>query len=315
MMEAWVACDWELVPTGLKALGNDIEAPVGQVEKGVQDARGFLEKICSESQRRQVITQAEVEGFLALACAGEDVWQTFHHDEKLHARRHKDRTLVGGAIFVKVSGYFPGVTVDHVAHCYMNFNDRAGWDRQMDGFKVLQHGEGNDLMHTVLHSPPLSDRDFLVWHIVLRHTNGKGLMFYSRSADDSFYPPGRAVRAMQYIGAHQLIQDSGGVTFTTITAVEPYIPFLPRWVMSLLLPSEFKRWRSSVLRRCSELRGQRVPCTGLFTLDTPEVEIDTKPSVGALSTGIPELPSDRLEIATTMSEDDHLQCSFCQCLG
>lgn len=36
MMEAWVACDWELVPTGLKALGNDIEAPVGQVEKGVQ---------------------------------------------------------------------------------------------------------------------------------------------------------------------------------------------------------------------------------------------------------------------------------------
>lgn len=74
---------------------------------------------------------------------------------------------------------------------------------------MLQHGEGNDLMHTVLHSPPLSDRDFLVWHIVLRHTNGKGLMFYSRSADDSFYPPGRAVRAMQYIGAHQLIQDSG----------------------------------------------------------------------------------------------------------
>ena len=64
------------------------------------------------------------------------MWQTFHHDEKLHARRHKDRTLVGGAIFVKVSGYFPGVTVDHVAHCYMNFNDRAGWDRQMDGFKV-----------------------------------------------------------------------------------------------------------------------------------------------------------------------------------
>ena len=38
---------------------------------------------------------------------------------------------------------------------------------------------------------------------------GSGLMFYSRSADDAFYPkqPG-AVRATQFMAAHQLIQAS-----------------------------------------------------------------------------------------------------------
>lgn len=31
--------------------------------------------------------------------------------------------------------------VDHVAHCHMNFQDRAQWDKQMDGFKVLSLGD------------------------------------------------------------------------------------------------------------------------------------------------------------------------------
>lgn len=31
--------------------------------------------------------------------------------------------------------------VDHVAHCHMNFQDRAQWDKQMDGFKVLCLGD------------------------------------------------------------------------------------------------------------------------------------------------------------------------------
>ena len=65
----------------------------------------------------------------------------------------------------------------------------------MDGFKVLHHSDGNDLLHTVLHTPLLppkpiiyflselrADRDFLVFHVVLKLTEGRGLMFYSRSA-------------------------------------------------------------------------------------------------------------------------------------
>lgn len=36
--------------------------------------------------------------------------------------------------------------------------------------------------------------------------SGSGLMFYSRSADDMFYPRTSAVRATQYMAAHQFIQ-------------------------------------------------------------------------------------------------------------
>ena len=40
--------------------------------------------------------------------------------------------------------------------------------------------------------------------------SGSGLMFYSRSADDMFYPRTSAVRATQYMAAHQFIQVGGG---------------------------------------------------------------------------------------------------------
>lgn len=185
----------------------------------------------------------------------------------------------------------------------------------MDGFKVLNHSKGNDLLYSVIHSPPLSDRDFMVFHTVLRHRSRSGLMFYSPSADDAFYPkqPG-AVRATQFMAAHQLIQEAGGVRFMTSTAIDPHTAFLPRWVLTLLLPSEFKRWRSSVLRRCGELRGQSVPCTMLWPeeeiqqADTPEAVAENKASLGTLSTGV---PSDKNVLNDIVIEDNEHVTTCC----
>ena len=61
----------------------------------------------------------------------------------------------------------------------------------------------------------------------------RSVRFYSRSAAQSLGPSTRAVRAWQYVAAHQILQDADGqgVTFTTTTAMDPQIPFLPRWIM------------------------------------------------------------------------------------
>jgi len=288
-MEPWVAGDWELVPGGLSVLGNGLcTTPLpsdAESEDATDTSVPFVEKLCTSFGRRNIITQSEAEELLALV-DGDD-WDHFLRDNLIHVQRHKDRQLFDGCIFVKISGCFPGTTVDHVAHCHMNFLDRAQWDKQMDGFKVLNHSKGNDILHCVLHSAPLSDRDFLLFHTVLRHQKRSGLMFYSRSADDMFYPRTSAVRATQYMAAHQFIQDGNDVFFTTTTAVEPHIAFLPRWVMTWLLPSEFKRWRLSVLRRCKELLGQKVPCSTLFEA-LPEVPLSpTKATVETDTTGEP----------------------------
>ena len=82
-------------------------------------------------------------------------------------RRHRDRSLFGGSAFVKLTGRVANATAaqalgkfqlgssfwtrlgcfrpwklawhcwNEVAHCHMHFADRAGWDKQMDGFKIL----------------------------------------------------------------------------------------------------------------------------------------------------------------------------------
>lgn len=314
---AWVAGDWELLPDGLRVIGNDIDAPPldnPESEEELDHDTPFVEKLNSARARQRIITQREAEELLAVVHC-DAYWDAFHRDEFIEVQRHKDRSLFGGAVFVKISGCFPGTTVDHVAHCYMNFKDRAKWDKQMDGFKVLNHSKGNDLLYSVIHSPPLSDRDFMVFHTVLRHRSRSGLMFYSRSVDDAFYPkqPG-AVRATQFMAAHQLIQEAGGVRFMTSTAIDPHIAFLPRWVLTLLLPSEFKRWRSSVLRRCGELRGQSVPCTVLWPeeeiqqADTPEAVAENKASLGTLSTGV---PSDKNVLNDIVIEDNEHVTTCC----
>ena len=69
-----------------------------------------------------------------------DVWDTIQADAQIHVARHRDRGLFGGSVFVRLTGRVRGATAAQVAHCHMNFEDRAGWDKQMDGFKVLPPG-------------------------------------------------------------------------------------------------------------------------------------------------------------------------------
>jgi len=131
--------------------------------------------------------------------------------------RHRDSGLFGGCVFVQLSGHVANATapqasfligispfgegwlsgkrnnhkalvmLDEVAHCHMNFADRAQRDNQMDWFKVLplcctmrglrgvfftsatfqstnfphstqccsglrHHAEGNDLLYSVIHA-------------------------------------------------------------------------------------------------------------------------------------------------------------------
>lgn len=275
--DSWQAGPWQLMPDGLRSIGNerreacvDDELIASIQATELEEDGDFLSRLSSCSDAKRVILQREVEQLLTLTSAGEEVWDTIQADDQIHVSRHRDRSRFG-CVFVKLSGHVANATAPQVAHCHMHFADRAEWDQQMDGFRVLHHAKGNDLLYSVIHAPPLADRDFLMFHTVLRHESGRGLMFYSRSADDSFCPPTRAIRARQYVAAHQIMQDPDGrgVTFTTTTAVDPQIPFLPRWIMSLLVPSEFRRWVHAVERRCKELYRDKieVPCAPLFLPD------------------------------------------------
>ena len=55
----------------------------------------------------------------------------------------------------------------------------------------------------------------------------------------------------------------------------------------MLLPSEFKRWRASVLRRCKQL-SERVPCSRLWDAETSVAvkEVDEAVELSPCSTGI-----------------------------
>ncbi|CAE6960275.1 unnamed protein product [Symbiodinium natans] len=212
---------------------------------------------------------------LELTGAGEEdltqlAWETLQKDEQVHIQRHRDRSLFCGSVFVKLTGHVPNTTVAHVAHCFSNFADRGLWDKQMDSFRVMYNVQSNDIVYGLLHVPPLTDRDFFLYHATLCHESGRGIMFYTRSASNSLCPPTRAVRATQYMASHCLMQDPDGkgVTFTSTQAVEPHIPFLPRWVMTLLLPAEFRRWRSAVDQRSHELHRDGVPIPVASVLQT-----------------------------------------------
>ncbi|CAE7512635.1 unnamed protein product [Symbiodinium sp. CCMP2592] len=229
-----------------------------------------------------VIRPREVEQLVELSGAGEEVWETLVKDEQIHIQRHRDRSLFNGSVFVKLVGRISNTTAAHenrlktteVAHCFGNFADRAGWDKQMDSFRLMYNVASNDILYSLLHAPPLTDRDFLIYHATMRHESGRGIMLYTRSASNSLCPPTRAVRATQYVASYCIMQDPDGkgVTFTTTSAVDPHIPFLPKWVLTLLMPSEFRRWRNAVDKRCRELHRDAVPIP-VAALLQPEDEL------------------------------------------
>lgn len=270
---------WVLQPRGLELCGNS-RAPPAPEAKGVNEIlesletgtpvyeTSYEERLSSKCDSKQVITGEEVARFLQLSKQGDDVWEMVVAEEKIQVRRHRNRQLFRGSLFVRLTARLANTTCAHVAHCMVNFQDRAQWDKQLDNFRILHTVAGNDVLHCILHAPPLRDRDFVLFFTVWRKVDGKGILLYSRFADDALSPPTRAVRAIQYVQATTILEDgTGGVSIETLTAIDPIIPFMPQWIVSWLVPSEFRRWVRSVERRCAELRrdSAAVPCAALCT--------------------------------------------------
>eukprot|EP00439_Symbiodinium_sp_Y106_P068594 s2809_g11.t1 len=107
-----------------------------------------------------VIRPREVEQLVELSSAGEEVWETLVKDEQIHIQRHRDRSLFNGSVFVKLVGRISNTTAAHdnrlktteVAHCFGNFADRAGWDKQMDSFRLMYNVASNDILYSLLHA-------------------------------------------------------------------------------------------------------------------------------------------------------------------
>jgi len=115
--------------------------------------------------------------------------------------------------------------------------------------------------------PPLTDRDFLVYQTILRHSSGKGLLIYMRGADGPQVPQTGAVRGSMYVTATQIMEHpDGGASITVMSAVDPKISFVPKWIINALVPAEWRKNVAEVTKRCAELAraGARPECAALF---------------------------------------------------
>lgn len=264
----WRVGSWTLVPDGLSACGNELQAPDGQPSDALERLRAapaqqrgaapesLAERLNACRDSMQVIAADEVEQLLDLLGQGEDTWETVQLSAQTQVKRHRDRSLFGGTVFVRLScAPIPHATLPVIAHCFCNYPYRSGWDSQIFDFRLLHNMAGNDVFYYKLKAPPLYDRDFLCLQTIFRHDDGKKLMIYTRSVDASLGPScNDAVRAWQYMLAVEIEEhEGGGASFTCTTAVDPKIPFMPKWVINMMVPMEFRKWVSAVDARCAEL--------------------------------------------------------------
>eukprot|EP00929_Paragymnodinium_shiwhaense_P071500 TRINITY_DN3633_c0_g1_i1.p1 TRINITY_DN3633_c0_g1~~TRINITY_DN3633_c0_g1_i1.p1 ORF type:complete len:400 (+),score=37.67 TRINITY_DN3633_c0_g1_i1:108-1307(+) len=273
---------WILEPAGLQACGNAMSANVCPVrshsfaQKAQTDAPSFetdyATHMSSKCEKNRIVTAGEVQQFLSLGVQGQNdtMWEVIKEDSQISTKRYRELSLFPGAVLARVSATVPNTTAAHVAHCFLNFADREAWDTQVGSFKILHNVCGNEVLYFNLKAAPLHDRDFVVWHTVWRHESGRGLLIYNRSTNDVLAPPGKCtVRANAYVQATEIMEDGhGGVHFSTTAAIDPSVP-VPKWLTSMLIPREFRRWVSCVTKRCEELRSERFvpPCIGLFRSD------------------------------------------------
>eukprot|EP00929_Paragymnodinium_shiwhaense_P071501 TRINITY_DN3633_c0_g2_i1.p1 TRINITY_DN3633_c0_g2~~TRINITY_DN3633_c0_g2_i1.p1 ORF type:complete len:402 (+),score=37.47 TRINITY_DN3633_c0_g2_i1:219-1424(+) len=273
---------WILEPAGLQACGNVMSADVCPAR-----SHSFAQKIQTDSPRFEtdyathmsskcekdrIITSAEVEKFLSLSCGGQDdtMWEVIKEDSQISTKRYRDLSLFPGAVLARVSAQLANTTAAHVAHCFLNFADREAWDKQVGSFRVLHNICANDVLYYNLKAAPLHDRDFVVWHTIWRHESGRGLLIYNRSASDVLSPPTSCkVRATQYVQATEIMEDGqGNVRFSTTAAIDPCVP-IPKWLTSMMIPREFRKWVAGVEKRCAELRSDNFvpPCNSFFVSD------------------------------------------------
>eukprot|EP00929_Paragymnodinium_shiwhaense_P019718 TRINITY_DN13346_c0_g1_i1.p1 TRINITY_DN13346_c0_g1~~TRINITY_DN13346_c0_g1_i1.p1 ORF type:complete len:445 (+),score=31.92 TRINITY_DN13346_c0_g1_i1:127-1461(+) len=274
---------WLLEQAGLLACGNTADTSICSERRSafskmvLTDSPRFKTDYATHMsdhiEKHRAITAEELSQFMTMGCEDESKWDILREDGHMSVKRYSDLNLFPGAVLARLGSRIPNTTAACVAHCFCNFADREVWDKQVGSFKILHTVGSNDILYYNLKASPLHDRDFLVFHTIWRHESGRGLLIYSRSADDMLVPAHKsAVRALQYVQATELMEDEdGGVDFTTTAAIDPAVP-IPKWLTSLLIPREFSKWVASVTKRCDEMRvaGFVPPCSKLFV---PEIKL------------------------------------------
>lgn len=280
--ESVYAGPWQKIPRGLSLCGNATEPMTPALKKNLPLLRaeatsfagGYIERLNKGIDPGQLITGEEVESFLAMSALSGDMWETVSRGGGATVTRHRSRGLFGGCMFTQLHGTLLDTTPAHVAHSCLRFAERTAWDKAVVRMKLVHSMETNDVVHYEVRAPPLGPRDFVVYHTIWRHESGSRLLIYSRSGADELLPPNRSVRAKQFVQAVEISEAPNGVSFQVTTAVDPRMPLMPKWIMTVMVPREFRKWLVTMQRQCLELKraGLDSPCARFFE---PAFDIDT----------------------------------------
>eukprot|EP00747_Dinoflagellata_sp_TGD_P065261 gnl/TRDRNA2_/TRDRNA2_154285_c0_seq1.p1 gnl/TRDRNA2_/TRDRNA2_154285_c0~~gnl/TRDRNA2_/TRDRNA2_154285_c0_seq1.p1 ORF type:complete len:401 (+),score=76.27 gnl/TRDRNA2_/TRDRNA2_154285_c0_seq1:87-1289(+) len=291
-----MAGPWVIEPRGLAVFGNPISSPVPAAceqklqalqTDGPDPSTNLVTRLDSGCDRQRVITPEEVCMLQRLLNQGEEVWELLKefHGGRLQFHRHRNRKLFSGALFGRISAHLPRGSKEMVAHAVNNFEERAKWDKQVAGFRMQPVLRGNDVVHLRMHAPPFSDRDFVAFHMLARHTGGAGFLSYQRAADDSFVPPGNNVRGSFVNALVVTDHPSGGVKFVSTSVLDPNMRLIPAWLINVFIPSEVAKWIDTLEAHMDKLVAQglklsSLPCVtaGLFK---PEIPAPALRSAGA----------------------------------
>jgi len=267
---------WIVVPRGLASLGNKVESVSSAAFESIcvdapDPKMGWKERLSAGLDTMRVILPEEIALPLELLNKSEDMWNLVQDFGSLQMYRYLDRSLWNGSVFGKFSARLPRASKELVAHCVYNFEERVKWDKQAESFCVRAAPMSNDVLRLRLHAPPYSDRDYVVHHVVARHTEGRGFLVYNRQADDALIPPSKeAVRGRWVTNLMVIMEDPmGGVIVEILTANDPRIPFVSSHFVNMFAQNEVKKWMEALERHCDELqasgcKASSLPCADLF---------------------------------------------------
>mmetsp|Transcript_71523 Transcript_71523/g.155383 ORF Transcript_71523/g.155383 Transcript_71523/m.155383 type:complete len:399 (-) Transcript_71523:12-1208(-) len=282
---------------GARTVGNTLEAIPSSRQGAFEKLRlepypegRYVDFLADESNASRIITDDEVAAIMALHREGDSVWEPVKDYGNLKVDRYHDRSLFSGCLFGRLTAHLPHATKEHVAHCVMNFAERAKWDATVAGFDAWKGPAGNDVMRFRIHAPPFYDRDFVTLH-VLALCDGAGILTYQRFAMEELSPPSSKEVRGKFGCIATLIRDhpDGGVFFRSATVMDPKIPFLPKWLINTFIPMEFNKWIGVLSQRCAEMQKSGItaaslPCAKAFNDYFPPPEgmpaaspIDLKP--------------------------------------
>mmetsp|Transcript_58107 Transcript_58107/g.125581 ORF Transcript_58107/g.125581 Transcript_58107/m.125581 type:complete len:380 (-) Transcript_58107:199-1338(-) len=267
--------EWTLEPGGLASCGTLSESARDEVMSGMSMAdtsRDYMDRL-AVADDKHLISVEEVQQYLSLVTMENDAWELVTEDSRIKVHRLRDRSLGGGVCVKLFARLPPGTSLMHAANCVLNYEDRKKWDKQIIGARLLGHAHGNDLLYGICRAAPLADRDFLAFHTLFRREDGKGIMSYQRGADNAMFPPTKAVRVTMYVLATQVYEEpDGSVCLSVMSACDPVIPLMPKWIINMLTPSEWRRFTTAVATRSKKLQAAKEipPCAFLFEPRPPE---------------------------------------------